>query len=778
MKYFRLLGGALGATPAFLAFCFVLITSVQAQQVNIIPKPVNMQIKQGGFVIDKATSLKYDASKKGMKEAAALLSDHVYQVSGIRLSHNTRLPKVIELKMVKDSKSDDEGYKMSVSEKGVVIQATGHSGIVYGIQSLLQLLPSIRTNESLAIPALEITDYPRFKWRGMHLDVSRHFFSPETVKEYINLMSAYKFNTFHWHLSDDQGWRIEIKKYPKLTEVGAWRGVRKGIPWGASEPSKPDEPLTYGGYYTQDQVKEIVKYAEDRGITIVPELDVPGHSGAAIAAYPFLGCTGNPQPVLTGGIYPKNVETSLCVAKDTVYGFLKDVLTEVMDLFPSKYVHIGGDEVDKTPWKNDSLSQRFMRANNLKDEDELQSYFIHQMELFINSKGRRMVGWDEILEGGLAPDATVMSWRGESGGIEAAKMHHNVVMTPGNPLYFDHYQAGPEGEPVAFGGMNTLKMVYDYNPIPSVLTSEEAKYVLGAQANLWAESIYSRAHVEYMVLPRMLALAEAVWSPLESKNYNDFFKRLQRHFDAFDHLGLNYSEGSFNVTITPVKIDGQLSVMLSSEVPGATIYYTTDGTWPGAQSKVYERPFPVEASMVVKAVVAVDRVIKSKIPSEQEFVTDKLTGKEVTYQFPFSTYYPADGPNSLTDGVRGKHAVGKYWHGFSGTDMVATIDMESDNMISEVTAGFLQRYSDWIFLPVSVKVETSDDGVHFTEAGIEKNNISMDEKQSTIKDFIVKFPERKCRFIRVTAKNPGVCPPGHPGEGKPSWIFADEIMAK
>lgn len=769
---------ALSHCGVALVALFMFSTQVVAQQlVNIIPRPVNMEVKAGQFIIDANTALRYDASKPGMKESAAFLAEHLYQISGIRLPQNAKLIKAIELKLINDPELGEEGYKLHSDKSGIKITANGKSGIIYGIQSLLQLLPPVRNNAHLQVPYLEVTDFPRFKWRGMHLDVSRHFFSPETVKSYIDLMSAYKINTFHWHLSDDQGWRIEIKKYPKLTEVGAWRADRKGIPWGESEPSAAGEALTYGGYYTQEQIKDIVKYAADRGITIVPELDVPGHSAAAIAAYPFLGCTGNDQPMMTGGVYPKYIETSLCVAKDTVYGFFKNVLAEVMELFPSKYIHIGGDEVDKTPWKNDSLTQRFMRAKNLKDEDALQSYFIHQMEIFINSKGRRMIGWDEILEGGLAPDATVMSWRGESGGIEAAKMHHNVVMTPGTPLYFDHYQAGPEGEPVAFGGMNTLKMVYDYNPIPSVLSKEEAKYILGAQANLWAEMVYSRNHVEYLVLPRMLALAEAVWTPLADKNYTDFYKRLHWHFDAFDHRGLTYSEGSYNVNITPVKINVNLSISLTSEVPEAIIYYTTDGSWPGTSSKKYSEPFPVDSSMIVKAVVAVRGVIKSKIPSEQEFVTDKLTGKEVKYTFPVSQYYRADGPNSLTDGIRGKHAVGKYWHGFAGTDMIATIDIGNETSIHEVTAGFLQRYSDWIFLPAWVRIETSNDGVNFTLAGEEKNNISVDEKKSTIKDFKIRFDERKCRYIRVTAKNIGVCPPGHPGEGKAAWIFADEIMA-
>ncbi len=749
-----------------------------SQPVSIIPKPVKMEAGNGYFKIDNHTSIKYDTKVAALRQTASFFSSFVKDVSGINLTQNAKHVKYISFELKKIPAIGDEGYKLSVSPTSIVIAANNPKGIFYGIQSLIQLLPQVRTNAAMQIPALEITDYPRFKWRGMHLDVVRHFFTPNTVKEYIDLMSAYKFNTFHWHLSDDQGWRLEIKKYPKLTSVGAWRADRRGISWGASEETKPGEPTTYGGYYTQEQVKDIVKYAQERNITIVPELDVPGHSGAAITAYPYLSCSGKPQTMITGGVYPKNYSFTLCVGKDSVYTFMKDVLTEVLKLFPSEYIHIGGDEVDKTAWTTDSSCQRLMRKEHLKDVDELQSYFIRQMEKFLVSHGRKLIGWDEILEGGLAPEATVMSWRGISGGIAAAKMHHNVVMTPGEPLYFDHYQAGPEGEPVAFGGMNTLKMVYDYNPIPTDLNEEESKYVLGAQANLWAEMISSHAHVEYMILPRMLALAEAVWTPLSEKNYDDFYQRVQQQFRVFDQKGYNYCEGNYNVTFTPEAKQGKLSVSLSSEVPGGDIYYTTDGSYPSASSKIYQGPISIDTSVMIRAVVAVNGVVKSRGPSDQSFVKDKVSGLQVNYQFPVSRYYPANGPNSLTDGIRGRHAVNRYWHGFSGSDLVATIEMPKPTIIHEVTAGFLQRYSDWIFLPKYLEVEVSTDGVQFVKMGQTNNTISPDDKNSIIKDLIVSFAPTECRFIRVTAKNLGVCPQGHPGEGKPAWLFADEIIVQ
>lgn len=761
-----------------LLIVFFICLQIKAQEVSIIPQPVKLELHEGHFTIDRNTSLQYDVKQAGLKNAASFFSKFVRNVSGINLPVNGKHSKKIQLIIKNIPEVGNEGYHLLVSPKTIQIEANNAKGILYGVQSLMQTLPAIRTNTSLNIPAMTIIDYPRFSYRGMHLDVSRHFFSPELVKEYIDLMSMYKFNTFHWHLSDDQGWRLEIKRYPKLTSIGAWRADRRGIPWSMSQPSQPGEPENYGGYYTQQQVKEIVQYAADRNITIIPELDVPGHSASAIAAYPFLSCTGAEQPMITGGVYPKEIISTLCVGKDSVYTFFKNVLTEVMALFPSTYIHIGGDEVDKTSWTKDSACQRLMRKENLKDVNELQSYFIRQMEHFLNSHGRKLIGWDEILEGGLAPDATVMSWRGISGGIAAARMHHHVVMTPGEPLYFDHYQAGPEGEPVAFGGMNTLKMVYDYDPVPKELNTGEAKYILGAQANLWAENVSSHAHVEYMVLPRMLALAEAVWSPLEQKNYDNFYKKVQYNFARFDQLGINYCEGNYNVSFVPGSEHGKLSVTLSSEIPGSKIYYSTDGSYPGVGSTVYSEPVSIDSSILVRAVVVVNGVIKSKVPSEQSFVKDKVSGLPVLYKFPPSRYYPANGPNSLTDGIRGRHAVNRYWHGFAGTDLVATIEFPRAMTIQTVTAGFLQRYSDWIFLPQNMEVEISDDGRQFTKVGEVKNNVSPNVKESVIKDFTVSFSPMQCRYIRVTAKNLGVCPPGHPGEGKPAWLFTDEIMVR
>lgn len=664
-----------------------------------------------------------------------------------------------------------------VNKSTVVIKANSYGGIFYGLESVLQTLPQVRTNAALKVPCMQVNDYPRFKWRGMHLDVSRHFFSAEMVKEYIDLMATYKMNTFHWHLVDDQGWRIEIKKYPKLTETGAWRVDQTDKIWGARPQAQPGEVPTYGGYYTQEQVKEIVAYAKARNVTIVPEIEMPGHVASAIASYPQLSCTQLPQLPMTGGNYT-NMSSNYCAGNDEVFGFLQDVLTEVIALFPSTYIHIGGDEVDKGPWKQCSKCQARMKKEGLKNEEELQSYFVKRIEKFIVSKKRKMIGWDEILEGGLAPEATVMSWRGESGGIQAAKMNHDVVMTPGTPCYFDHYQAGPEGEPLAIGGFNTLKKVYDYEPIPKELNAEEAKYVLGAQANLWTEFISTTEQVEYMVLPRMLALAETVWSPAASKNWTSFNERLKIQFRAFDQKGLHYSPGNFTVDIKPSSENGKLKVNLVTEIPTASIYYTTDGSVPTASGNKYQGPISIETSQTIKAVSVQNGKVMNLVPAEQSFVMHKAIGSNVQYAIPFSKYYPADGPNSLTDGVRGKNAAGKYWHGFSQDNLIATVDLGTEKMISQVALGCLQNYKDWIFLPKSVKFEISVDGKTFVEVGNLVNDIPPTVTASTIKNFTVKFSATNARYIRVTAVTLEACPKGHPGEGKPAWTFADEIVVE
>ena len=751
------------------------MTGFTQQKVSIIPQPVSLRLMEGNFVINSETGIRLDGDKKVLKPASAFLQSYIRGISDYDLQLKKNGLNTINLKIINNPVLGNEGYTLTVNNEGIQIAANARAGIIYGMQSLFQMLPQVQTNKKLRVPAMEVTDYPRFKWRGMHLDVGRHFFSAEMVKEYIDLIAAYKINTFHWHLVDDQGWRIEIKKYPALTAVGAWRVDQTDRPWDIRPQAMPGQEATYGGYYTQKQIKEIIAYAATRNVTIVPEIEMPGHVASAIAAYPMLSCSQKPQLPMTGGNY-SGMAANYCAGNEEVFTFLEAVLTEVVDLFPSKYIHIGGDEVDKTSWKTCPRCQARMKTLGLKNENELQSYFITRMEKFLISKKKRMIGWDEILEGGLAPEATVMSWRGEAGGIEAAKMKHEVVMTPDNPLYFDHYQAGPEGEPLAFGGFNTLKKVYNYEPIPKELNEEQAKYVLGAQANIWTEQITTKEHLEYMLLPRMLALAEVVWSPAQAKNWNGFSERLKYHFKGFEQKGYRFSPGNYTVAINPVVNNGKLTAELSSDAINGGIFYTLNGEQPTIGSSKYTGPIKIDATGVLKAVYAVNGTVMGLVPAKQAFVFHQATAKHVAYTNPVSPHYLANGPNSLTDGIRGTNAVNKYWHGFNGQDLIATIDLGAQTSIGSISLGCLQNYKDWIMMPRWVKFELSDDGITFRDPETISSPVSAEEKTTLIYDFKGVFTQKKARFIRVTAKVLEALPKGHSGEGKPAWLFADEIM--
>ncbi|MBJ6368251.1 beta-N-acetylhexosaminidase [Snuella sedimenti] len=526
---------------------------------QITPKPVSQKILKGRFLVDGDAKITYDES---LENEAGYLSEILGLAIGKKVPINSHGKDGNIMLKLDDQISNDEGYGLTVNYDGITISGKSATGVFYGIQTLKQLMPSTIEKEeileeALTIPAVNITDSPRYKYRGMHLDVARHFFPVSYIKKYIDLIAMHKMNTFHWHLTEDQGWRIEIKKYPKLTEVGAWRN---GTIIGHS-PGTGNDQKKYGGFYTQEEVKDIVEYAASKHITVIPEIEMPGHSGAAIAAYPYLSCfpeeptdknydmlsdkskalqkEGTPKVVYeTWGI----IRDVYCAGNEETFTFLEDVLSEVMTLFPSSYIHIGGDECPKENWKRCPNCQKRITSLGLKDEHGLQSYFIQRMERFINSKGKKIIGWDEILEGGLAPNATVMSWRGEKGGIEAAKQHHNVIMTPSHSCYFDHYQyEDKDSEPLAIGGLTTVKDVYAYNPAPSELSQEEQNYILGAQGNVWTEYIGTEDYLEYMVLPRMTALAEVVWTPQSLRNWDDFKWRLPNLIERYKALNFHYA---------------------------------------------------------------------------------------------------------------------------------------------------------------------------------------------------------------------------------------------
>lgn len=532
----------------FLAFLFVCVnTFSQTKKVTIVPAPVQMDVRPGTFSFDKSVVIVAD---QNTAHEAEMLNVYLNKFYGFKLPVKANVSGAgnsIIFKLTKSGTAKD-AYQLEVADKKITISSDGSEGLFYGIQSLLQLLPdtnSFASNPTLQISQLSIKDHPRFKYRGMHLDVSRHFFDVDFIKKYIDYLAFHKFNNFHWHLTDDQGWRIEIKKYPLLTSVGAYRN---GTITGHA-PGTGNDSLRYGGFYTQDEVREVVKYAQDRFITVIPEIEMPGHASAAIAAYPELSCFPeqsteiSPRTPWAGSREGKQVQQTwgifpdVFVPSENTFTFLENVLDEVMQLFPSKYIHIGGDECPKTYWKRSDFCQQLIKEKNLKDEHGLQSYFVQTIEKYLNSKGRNIIGWDEILEGGLAPNATVMSWRGEEGGIAAAQQKHDVIMTPGKYVYFDHAQTKNK-DSLTIGGYLPLDTVMIYNPVPRELSPLEEKYVLGAQANLWTEYIDNTSKVEYMIFPRMSALSEVLWSPKgTATNFSD---ELTEMYKRYKFWGANY----------------------------------------------------------------------------------------------------------------------------------------------------------------------------------------------------------------------------------------------
>ncbi|HEY0895962.1 MAG TPA: beta-N-acetylhexosaminidase [Sphingobacteriaceae bacterium] len=520
----------------------LFVFSASAQEFSIIPKPVAIKPGKAGsfFTIDSATMIVVRDSSA--LKSASFLKDYLatYYQADLMVSSTGNGRNTILLETGKISDQVPGAYNLKATAEKIRITGFDDQGIFYGVQSLIQLLPPA-TPSSARVPAVDIRDYPRFQYRGLMLDVSRHIFPLDFIKKYIDYIALHKMNYFHWHLTDDQGWRMEIKKHPKLTEVGAWRnGTIIGL-----FPGTGNDSLRYGGYYTQDQIREVIRYAADRHITVIPEIDIPGHCMAVLATYPELSTTPDlPKEVAqTWGIY--NRQNNVLVPSEKTFSFLEDVLSEVAAVFPSPYIHIGGDETAKKWWKESPAAQSFMKEHGLKDEKALQSYFIHRVEKFLNARGKKIIGWNEILEGGLAPNAVVMSWQGIKGGIQAAKEQHPVIMTPSSHLYLNHTQAAKEDSLTAVGRHISLELVYSFDPVPAELTPAESKYIWGAQANIWTEYIANPSKVEYMLFPRLSALSEMVWTPKESRNFEDFKKRLPAQFRRYDLWNANYSREFF-----------------------------------------------------------------------------------------------------------------------------------------------------------------------------------------------------------------------------------------
>ena len=684
--------------PKVCLFLWILGMCFHAHPIlaqSVIPVPLKMEQGTGSFLLSEKTKL-YTNLQGGEAELwENYLKALPVQLKEARMKDRKQMlfllitPKTPQL-------PSPESYTLSVTPQRIEIRATSGAGLFYGMQTLLQLMQPASTG-GYSVPSVEIEDTPRFAYRGLMLDVSRHFSTKEFIKKQIDALAYYKINRLHLHLTDAAGWRLEIKKYPLLTDFAAWRTDPTWKKWwnGGRKYLRYDEPGASGGYYTQDDIREIQEYARQHYITVIPEIEMPSHSEEVLAAYPQLSCSGEPY---------KN--SDFCVGNEETFTFLENVLTEVMELFPSEYIHVGGDEAGKSAWKTWPKCQKRMKDEHLANVDELQSYLIHRIEKFLNNHGRRLLGWDEILQGGIAPNATVMSWRGEEGGIAAVTSGHHAIMTPGAYCYLDSYQDAPYSQPEAIGGYLPLKKVYAYDPVPASLTAEQAKLVYGVQGNLWVEYIPTPEHVEYMIYPRMLALAEVAWSAPERKSWSDFHTRALS-------------------AVADLQKKGYHSFDLSKEI--------------GSR------------------------------PESLQPVSHLALGKKVIYNSPYSPHYPAQGNTALTDGIRGDWTYGDgSWQGFiSDNRLDVTIDMEKETPIHSITAAFMQVVGAEVFLPETVIISISDDGINFTE--LQKQHFEV-SKETPIRFTDISWQgEAKGRYVRYQAQA---------GSEFGGWIFTDEIIVK
>lgn len=744
---------------------------------EIIPKPLDVNSKgDASFLLKDGVAVIYPENNQKMQDNAEFLVDYVEKQTGVKLTSHAGMPVDGAICLTLDLSDDNaEAYKLIVNDKRVCISGASEAGVFYGIQTLRKSLP-VAQDINVNLSAVEIYDKPRFAYRGAMLDVARHFYTVDEVKTFIDMLALHNINRFHWHLTDDQGWRIEIKKYPKLmsvaserkeTVVGRWySGIYDGKP--------------YGGYYTQDELRDVIDYAAKRHITIIPEVDLPGHMQAALTAYPELGCIGGPYEVRTIWGVSQDV---LCVGNDFTLQFVKDVLSEVADIFPSEYIHIGGDECPKVRWEKCPKCQERIKSLGLKSdakhtkEQRLQSYMIQEAAKYLKEKGKRIIGWTEILEGGLVPDATLMSWIGESGGIEAAHQHHDVIMTPNTYLYFDYYQSKKvEDEPLAIGGYLPIEKTYNYEPMPKELTKEEQQYIKGVQANLWTEYIPVFSQVQYMVLPRLGAAAEVQWTDPSKKDYKDFLRRVPHLVAVYDCYGWNYATHVYdvNVDMKADTVNHVLNVQLST-MADDPIYYTLDGQDPTEKSLKYTKPFTIDQSVVLKTMaVHPDRTSKISVDTIR---FNKATLKPVVLLQPNESRFSPDGPVVLVDGRNGNHSFDTgAWLAVAGNDLEAVINMQAETILSSASVHAYVRKDAWLFDARGFSVSVSSDNKNYKEVASQEYKQMQESDSDGIIEHELSFDPCKATYVKIKVISEKSMPDWHWDAGKAPFLLVDEII--
>lgn len=744
---------------------------------EIIPKPLDVNCKgDASFLLKDGVAVIYPENNRKMQDNAEFLVDYVERQTGVKLTSHAGMPVDGAICLTLDLSDDNaEAYKLIVNDKRVCISGASEAGVFYGIQTLRKSLP-VAQDINVNLSAVEIYDKPRFAYRGAMLDVARHFYTVDEVKTFIDMLALHNINRFHWHLTDDQGWRIEIKKYPKLMSVASERKETVVGRWYSDiYDGKP-----YGGYYTQDELRDVIDYAAKRHITIIPEVDLPGHMQAALTAYPELGCTGGPYEVRTIWGVSQDV---LCVGNDFTLQFVKDVLSEVADIFPSEYIHIGGDECPKVRWEKCPKCQERIKSLGLKSdakhtkEQRLQSYMIQEAAKYLKEKGKRIIGWTEILEGGLVPDATLMSWIGESGGIEAAHQHHDVIMTPNTYLYFDYYQSKKvEDEPLAIGGYLPIEKTYNYEPMPKELTKEEQQYIKGVQANLWTEYIPVFSQVQYMVLPRLGAAAEVQWTDPSKKDYKDFLRRVPHLVAVYDCYGWNCATHVYdvNVDMKADTVNHVLNVQLST-MADDPIYYTLDGQDPTEKSLKYTKPFTIDQSVVLKTMaVHPDRTSKISVDTIR---FNKATLKPVVLLQPNESRFSPDGPVVLVDGRNGNHSFDTgAWLAVAGNDLEAVINMQAETILSSASVHVYVRKDAWLFDARGFSVSVSSDNKNYKEVASQEYKQMQESDSDGIIEHELSFDPCKATYVKIKVISEKSMPDWHWDAGKAPFLLVDEII--